>query len=71
MFLNIYISNFYYFVKVCVKILPKNIIFKVFQVHLQVFLLLKNSGYKSFDIILKVQMLMKLFHILDIYRIRY
>jgi hypothetical protein len=53
------------------KFCQKYVIFKAFQVHLQVFLLLKNSGYKSFDIILKVQMLMKLFHILDIYRIRY
>jgi len=41
----------YYFVKVYVKNLPKNVIFKVFQIHLQVFLWLKNSGYKSFYII--------------------
>jgi len=37
-----------YFVKVCFFNLPKNVIFKVFQVHLQVFLVLKSNGYKSF-----------------------
>jgi len=30
--------------------LPKYVIFKVFQVHLQVLVLLKNNGYKSFYI---------------------
>jgi hypothetical protein len=34
----------YYFVKVCVKKLSKIVIFKVFEVHLQ----LKNNGCKSF-----------------------
>ncbi len=38
----------YYFVQVCVKKLPKEFIFKVFQIHLQVFLLLKSNGYNSF-----------------------
>jgi hypothetical protein len=30
------------------KICQEYVIFKVFQIHLQVFLLLKNNGYKSF-----------------------
>jgi len=47
-FKKIFFLKWYYFVNVCVKILAKNAIFKVFQVHLQVLLLLKNSGYKSF-----------------------
>jgi hypothetical protein len=38
----------YYFVKVCVKKFQKNVIFKVFQIHLQILLLFKNNGYKSF-----------------------
>jgi len=49
--LNSFLKFMYYFVKVYVKNLPKNVIFKVFQIHLQVFLWLKNSGYKSFYII--------------------
>jgi hypothetical protein len=51
-FKKIFFFKWYYFVNVYVKILAKNVIFKVFEVHLQVFLqvllLLKNSGYKSF-----------------------
>jgi hypothetical protein len=37
----------YYFVKVCIKLFPKNVIFKVFQIHFQVFLLLRSYGYKN------------------------
>ncbi len=37
-----------YFVKVCVKTLPKICHFQSFQVHLCGLLLLKSSGYKSF-----------------------
>jgi len=46
-------NSMYYFVNVCVKNLPKNVIFKVFQVHLKVLLLLKSSGYDSFYIIVE------------------
>ncbi len=35
----------YYFIKVCLKNLAKNIIFKKIQIHLQVFLLFKNKNY--------------------------
>jgi hypothetical protein len=41
------------------KICQKYVIFKVFQIHLQVLLLLKNIGYKSFYIFLKVQIFLK------------
>jgi hypothetical protein len=40
----------YYFVKVYAKKFPKNVIFKVFQVHLRVLLLFKNNCYKSYII---------------------
>jgi hypothetical protein len=43
-------KKLYYFVKVCFKNLPKNVTFKVFQIHLQVFFLFKSSGYKCFYI---------------------
>jgi len=43
-------KSLHYFVKVCVKNLSKNVIFKVFQVYLKIILLLKNNGYNSFYI---------------------
>jgi hypothetical protein len=43
--------NMYYLVKVCVLIFSqKYVIFKDFQLHLQVLLLLKNNDYKFFYI---------------------
>jgi hypothetical protein len=50
-FQKIVLKKIYYFVEVRVKKLPKNVIFKVFQVHPPILLLLKNNGYKSFYII--------------------
>jgi hypothetical protein len=44
-----YLKNYLYYL-VCVKNFPKNAIFKVFQIHLQVVLLLNINGYKSFYI---------------------
>ncbi len=41
------------------KICHKYVTFNLFQVHLQVHLLLKNGGYKFLKLFLKVQMLMK------------
>jgi hypothetical protein len=46
--LNFIFKNLYYFVKVFVENLPKYVIFKVFQIHLQVSLMFKSGGYKSF-----------------------
>ncbi len=48
-------KSLYYFVKNC----QKKFIFKVLKVHLQVLLLLKNSGYMDITLLLKVQVLMK------------
>jgi hypothetical protein len=44
------LKKLYYFVKVCVKIFPKNVIFNFFQIHLQILLLFKSNGYKFFYI---------------------
>jgi hypothetical protein len=41
--LYIYIS--YYFIKVHVKILGKNVVFKIIEIHLQVLLLFKSKRY--------------------------
>jgi hypothetical protein len=38
-------KNSYYFIKVYVRNLAKNVIFKKIQIHLQVFLLLKSKCY--------------------------
>jgi hypothetical protein len=41
------------------KICQRYVIFKIFQVHLQVLLSLQNNGYMDITLLLKVQMLMK------------
>jgi hypothetical protein len=43
------------------KIYPKYVIFQIFQIHLQIFLLLKSrsSGYMNIALLLKVQMVIK------------
>jgi hypothetical protein len=40
-------TSSYYFIKIYVKNLAKNIIFRKFQIHLQVFLLFKNKCYNA------------------------
>jgi hypothetical protein len=57
--LKLFKNLFALFVKLCVENLPKNVIFKVFQVHLQLLLLLKVMVTSFFTLLLKVQMLMK------------
>jgi hypothetical protein len=44
---------------VYIKKLLKNVIFKKIQIHLQVFLLLKNTSYNAFKVFLDI------FHSLD------
>ncbi len=53
------------------KIWQKYVIFKVFQVHLQVFLLLKSNGHKSFYRTFEGPNVNEIVsYILDIYKIR-
>jgi hypothetical protein len=59
-------KTFFNFLKICIillrfmlKICTKYVVFKVFQVHLQILSLLKNNGYIDITLLLKVQMLMK------------
>jgi hypothetical protein len=61
----------YYFVKFMLKTFHKYVIFKFFQIHLQVLLLVQNNGYMDITLLLKVQMLMKSFFILEFRKIRY
>jgi hypothetical protein len=45
--LNLKKKSSYYFIKVHVKILVKNVIFKKIEIHLQVLLLFKNKHYNT------------------------